>query len=120
MEAILRWASILSFLLAAAAQAESGYDAWLRYPPPQSPVAQVITVVGNSPILESARQELTRGLRTTGMEIVLRTASGLKPVGYSLKMDGGKIVVTGSNDRGVLYGAFALLRKVALSESLIN
>lgn len=116
----MRWASILSFLLAAAAQAESGYDAWLRYPPPQSPVAQVITVVGNSPILESARQELTRGLRTTGVEIVLRTASGLKPDGYSLKMDDGKIVITGSNDRGVLYGAFALLRKVALSESLIN
>ena len=116
----MRWASILSFLLAAAAQAESGYDAWLRYPPPQAPVAQVITVVGNSPILESARQELTRGLRTTGMEIVLRTAPGLKPDGYSLKMDGGKIVITGSNDRGVLYGAFALLRKVALSESLIN
>jgi len=120
MEAILRWASILSFLLAAAAQAESGYDAWLRYPPAQSPVAQVITVVGNSPVLESARQELTRGLRITGMEIVLRTASGLKPDGYSLKMDGGKIVITGSNDRGVLYGAFALLRKVALSESLVN
>jgi len=54
------------------------------------------------------------------MEIVLRTAPGLKPDGYSLKMDGGKIVITGSNDRGVLYGAFALLRKVALSESLIN
>ena len=116
----MRWASILSFLLAGVAQAESGYDAWLRYPAAQSPVAQVITVVGNSPILESARQELTRGLRTTGMEIVLRTASGLKPDGYSLKMDGGKIVITGSNDRGVLYGAFALLRKVALSESLIN
>jgi len=112
----LRWASILSFLLAAAAQAESGYDAWLRYPPAQSPVAQVITVVGNSPVLESARQELTRGLRVPGVEIVLRTASGLKPDGYSLKTDGGKIVITGSNDRGVLYGAFALLRIVALGE----
>jgi len=112
----LRWASILSFVLAAAAQAESGYDAWLRYPSTQSPVAQVITVVGNSPVLESARQELTRGLRVTGVEIVLRTASGLKPDGYSLKMDGGKIVITGSNDRGVLYGAFALLRKVALGD----
>jgi alpha-glucuronidase len=114
----LRWASILSFLLAAAAQAESGYDAWLRYPSAQSPVAQVITVVGNSPVLESARQELTRGLRMTGVETVLRTASGLKPDGYSLKTDAGKIVITGSNDRGVLYGAFALLRKVALGESV--
>ena len=30
----------------------------------------------------------------------------------------GKIVITGANDRGVLYGAFALLRKVALGESI--
>jgi alpha-glucuronidase len=117
----LRWASILSvtgfaWLLAAAAQAESGYDAWLRYPPPQSPVAQVITVVGNSSILESARQELSRGLRLTGVEIVLRTSPGLKPDGYSLKTDDRKIFITGSNDRGVLHGAFALLRKVALGE----
>ena len=75
-------------------------------------------MVGSSPVLESARQELTRGLRMTGLEIVLRTSSALKADGYSLKMEGGKIVITGSNDRGALYGAFALLRKIALGESI--
>jgi alpha-glucuronidase len=116
----LRWASILSFLLAAAAQGESGHDAWLRYSPTGS--APVITVVGNSALLESARQELMRGFHTpTAQAIVLGgPAANLKLDGYELKTVGGKIVITGADDRGVLYGAFALLRKVALGESVAN
>ncbi|HSP68185.1 MAG TPA: alpha-glucuronidase family glycosyl hydrolase [Bryobacteraceae bacterium] len=119
----MRWASIRNvagwaLVACATARAESGYDAWLRYPPLQTPAAQVITVVGISPLLESARQELARGLRMPGVEIVLRTSASLKSDGYSLKTAGGKVVITGPNDRGVLYGAFALLRKVALGESL--
>jgi len=76
--------------------------------------------VGNSALLESARQELMRGFRTpTAQAIVLGgTAAKLKPDGYELKTVGGKIVITGADDRGVLYGAFALLRKVALGESV--
>jgi alpha-glucuronidase len=115
----LRWALILSSATLACLHAESGYDAWLRYPPSGS--APVITVEGNSAILDSARQELTRGLRASvGREIVLRTSAGLKPDGYSLKTVDGKLVITGSNDRGALYGAFALLRKSALGESLAS
>jgi alpha-glucuronidase len=120
MEGILRWASILSFLLAAAAQAESGYDAWLRYSAPTPGVAPIITVLGNSTLLESARQELVRGFRTpTAQAIVLGgLAANLKQDGYELKTTDGKTFITGANDRGVMYGAFALLRKVALGESL--
>ena len=117
------WASIrnvagLAILACAIGRAESGHDAWLRYSPTGS--APVITVVGNSALLESARQELMRGFRTpTAQAIVLGgTAAKLKPDGYELKTVGGKIVITGADDRGVLYGAFALLRKVALGESV--
>ena len=118
MEVILRWASILSFLLAAAAQAESGYDAWLRYS--QSGAAPNITVVGKSALLESARLELARGFRTPKAQAIVLggAAANLKPDGYQMKTIGGKIVITGADDRGVLYGAFALLRKVALGESI--
>jgi len=119
----LPWASIrnvagLAILACAIGRAESGHDAWLRYSPTGS--APVITVVGNSALLESARQELMRGFRTpTAQAIVLGgTAAKLKPDGYELKTVGGKIVITGADDRGVLYGAFALLRKVALGESV--
>ena len=110
------WASILSVLLAAAAQAESGYDAWMRYPTSGS--APVITVAGTSALLESARQELARGFRTPGFEIVLSVSVQLPPEGYSIKTVNGKIIVTGGSDRGVLYGAFALLRKAGLGEPL--
>jgi len=119
----LPWASIrnvagLAILACAIGRAESGHDAWLRYSPTGS--APGITVVGNSALLESARQELMRGFRTpTAQAIVLGgTAAKLKPDGYELKTVGGKIVITGADDRGVLYGAFALLRKVALGESV--
>jgi alpha-glucuronidase len=63
-----------------------------------------------------------RGFRTpTAQAIVLGgPAANLKPDGYRLKTIDGKIVVTGSNDRGVLYGAFTLLRKVAVGEPLAN
>jgi len=116
----LRWASILSFLLAAAAHAESGYDAWLRYS--SSGSAPVITVLGNSAVLESARQELLRGFRTPRAQAIVLggAAANLKPDGYELKTAGGKIVITGADDPGVLYGAFALLRKVALGESIAD
>ncbi len=105
-------------LVCAAAHAESGYDAWLRYS--SSGSAPIITVVGNSALLESARQELARGFRTPKAQAIVvgGVAANLKPDGYALKAVDGKIVITGADDRGVLYGAFALLRKVALGESL--
>ena len=111
-------ASILSFLLAVAAQAESGHDAWLRYSSSGAP--PVITVVGQSALLESARLELARGFRTPKAQAMVLggPAANLKPDGYQLKTVDGKIVITGADDRGVLYGAFALLRKIALGESV--
>ena len=115
MEDTLRWALVLS-LLAVPLLAETGYDAWLRYP--SSGAVPAITAVGNSPLLERARQELARGFRTPGFEIVLVTSATLKGDGYSLKTASAKITIAGGNDRGVLYGAFALLRKAALGESL--
>ena len=68
-----------------------------------------------------ARNSL-RGFRTpTAQAIVLGgPAANLKPDGYELKTVDGKIVITGADDRGVLYGAFALLRKVALGEPIAN
>jgi alpha-glucuronidase len=115
MEDTLRWALALSFLTVPLF-GETGYDAWLRYPP--AGAAPVITAAGTSPVLESARQELTRGFRTPGFEIALVTSSDLRADSYSIKTAGGKITIAGRNDRGVLYGAFALLRKAALGESI--
>jgi alpha-glucuronidase len=106
-------------------------------------VPAAVTAFGGSPVIASARQELIRGIRgmlgrTLRIEaevpqesaIVLGTLGDLRPpfqISTSLPPDGyvlktvrsgalDFIVVAGSNDRGVLYGAFALLRKMATGE----
>src|SRR5207302_991183 len=38
--------------------------------------------------------------------------------GFCLKSAGGNIIIAGSNDRGVLYGTFAFLRRMALHQSI--
>jgi alpha-glucuronidase len=86
----------------------------------------------DSPILANARQELIRGIQ--GMQgrilqiapsippegaIVLETAN-LPPDSFHLKTEGRNIRIEGGSDRGVLYGVFALLRRIALGEPLAN
>ncbi|HLF22420.1 MAG TPA: alpha-glucuronidase family glycosyl hydrolase, partial [Burkholderiales bacterium] len=132
-------------MLAASLHAESGYDAWLRYERVGGnvPVPAVVTVMHDSALLRSARAELIRGLRgMTGS--ILRGTSGtpresaiilgtfadvgmnasLAEDGFVLRTvqrDGLRhIVIAAPNDRGALYGAFALLRKIAIGESIAN
>jgi alpha-glucuronidase len=66
---------------------------------------------------------------------ILRTATGqatepaitlnptdptLPPDAFRLRTTAGNILITASTDRGVLYGAFALLEKIALAEPIAN
>ena len=133
-------------LMATGLQAETGYDAWLRYAVKYTQsVPSVVASSGDSLLIGSARAELIRGFRgMTGRtlriesgvpqesSIVLSTLdklpsqwnlrANLESDGYWLKtLTSGGIrytVITAPNDRGVLYGAFALLRKMSLGESI--
>jgi alpha-glucuronidase len=118
--------------LALPLQAETGREAWLRYSPQQvEKIPAVLTTLNTSPIIESARDEILRGIRcmtgkTLRLEsgkpketaIILRTLPGQSPDAYSIKTVDGNITITASNDRGVLYGAFALLRRLALHQPI--
>jgi len=104
-------------------------------------------VLGDSPVLKSAQGELERGIsgmmgRTSGMApsptenaFILGTltqlhalAPGLHPPeqliadGYWLKSARVRghecLVITAATDRGVLYGVFALLSKIARAENI--
>ncbi len=142
----------------ARAGAETGYDAWLRYPAIEdSAILQqydtlpaAVVTYGDSVVLQAARQELLRGIqgmigRTERIEsrlprenaIILGTLPAIRQANPSLTLTPGAeigedgywlksiasggfryLVITAPNDRGVLYGTFALLRKIALHESV--
>jgi len=136
----------LLVLTAIGLHAETGYDAWLRYTAKFiQPVPSVVASTGDSILIASARSELIRGVRgMTGKTLrtkpgvpkesalVLSTLDKLPPewnLNAVLETDGywlktltsggiGYTVITAPNDRGVLYGAFALLRKMSLGESI--
>src|SRR5260221_11992359 len=99
---------IIGFVIVGGVQAETGYDAWLRYAPVvSSATPAVIVTFGDSKLVDSARQELIRGVRgmlgrtlraETGLPkenaIVLGTLAdlqqlnitvGLNPDGYLLR-----------------------------------
>ena len=107
-----------------------------------------VVVLGDSPVLESAKTELIRGIR--GMlgrtlrddkslprenAIVLGTTSALQSAALGISASVGLrkdgfllateqvhgfdwLIVTATNGRGVLYGVFALLSKIARNENV--
>src|SRR5215472_4493213 len=140
-------------LLPVALRAETGAEAWLRYAPltdvERSNYAALpgsVVTLGESPVLDSARDELVRGIRgmlgiavresgsqVSESSIVLGTVTSLQAIapgfqsppeiqgdGFWLttaKVQGFNcIVITGANEPGVLYGAFAFLRGIALGQ----
>jgi alpha-glucuronidase len=153
--AVLGTAFLCATALPTLVAAETGAEAWLRYSAltPQAArsyqrLPSQTTLLGDSPVLHTAQQELVRGVaqmlgRTlrgnTGSSpenaIVLGTLTELRALapalhppqdlradGYWLKttkIHGSEcLVVTAATDRGVLYGVFALLSKIARAESL--
>jgi alpha-glucuronidase len=106
-----------------------------------------IVLRGDSLVLRTAGQELARGLqqmlrRSFGggsvaqdafllgklpdlqpLDPKLKAPQALKPDGFWLKamrIHGSRcVIITAANDRGVLYGVFALLSKIARGESIV-
>jgi alpha-glucuronidase len=147
---------LLLFAMPVFAQASPGSEtaAWLRYTSLDAKVVSnyetlpgVSVLLGKSPILQTAQQELATGvgkmlgraLKSSGgiqgSGIVLGTIRDLHNVAPSLQPpnplepDGfwithaeirrsNCLVIAAANDRGVLYGVFALLSKIARGESL--
>ncbi len=116
--------------------AESGHDAWLRYQALPAQVAEAdvqalgdsVRLLGSSDVLFAARDELSRGLRgMLGRAPRIEIAEGAREA--NIAGDGFRIktvrqgtarytVVDGGTGRGVLYGVFALLRKVAMGQAV--
>jgi alpha-glucuronidase len=128
---------VLLLLFPALVRAENGHDAWLRYAPVSQPATAIPAVIiagDNSLLMQSARDEIVRGVRgmlgrTLRIEtgepresaIVLRADEKAVVDSYSLRtttIAGQRCILISGQSRGVLYGAFALLRKIALGQSI--
>jgi alpha-glucuronidase len=142
--------------LPAPVHAETGYDAWLRYPAIDDKgvkeryagLPAVVVRLGDSEQIDSASNELVRGVRsmlgrTLRIEskmpkegaILLGTFDAVKKVAPSIEkmpqlaedgfwlrtiqLEGQTyLLIAAPNDRGVLYGVFAVLKKIALSQPI--
>jgi alpha-glucuronidase len=136
------------------AYAESSHEAWLRYAPVKSAarakyasLPASVVILGDSAILNSAREEMIRGVRgmlgrtlraekelPEASAIVMGTAASMKAASPSLVIPKiGKegywltqtslrgirrIVITAPDERGVLYGVFAFLSKIAREQDI--
>ena len=137
---------VLSLSVSAETGAEA-WLRYAPLPPEQrkayEPLPTQIVILGDSTVLKSAAHELVRGMgrmlganpeRHRGSEIALGTSDQIHHLvpalhlpefvndGYWLKATqirgAPSFVITAKNDRGVLYGVFALLGKIARGESI--
>jgi alpha-glucuronidase len=127
---------------ASVAQAEDGYDLWLRYrplPAAQRPAIRAIAPSADTPTLKIARAELQRGLdglvggtaSSDAPSILLGTPAGSPAVaalnlslkgageeGYLIRTVGKTTVIAANSDVGVLYGVFHYLRLVQTGQGV--
>ena len=113
-------------LLAAAtpARAEDGYQLWLRHPA-DAAASSAIEVEKSTPMIDAAAAELRRGLGGRIARVLLATTADPRVAalrlaqppaaeGYAIRSAhvGGQptVVIAASDERGLLYGTFALLR----------
>lgn len=100
---------IFSLVLPLLLFAEDGSRLWLRFPQTGQGKAQVISKY-KSPSIDIARQELTAHWQGQPVEFRLdKKLSHLKD-GYQIKGDKNKITISASQDAGLLYGVYHLLR----------
>jgi alpha-glucuronidase len=128
------------------AHAEDGYRLWLRYERIEQPLRQhyaaqatEIVMLAHGPVASAARSELERGLSgllgsdvpvrsnvdRDGAIVVALARSPDKRLGSegfairSVRLRGGRsTVITANGEPGLLYGAFALLRRIQTRQSL--
>lgn len=99
-----------------ASRADDGARLWLPSTPINTPTAKVKVVCKQkSPILESAKEELRQGWRTTqkvtlAVEKTAGNEEAYHIILYSDKKGQPQATVKGATDRAVLYGVYELLR----------
>ncbi len=99
--------SLLMFsFLSVSACAEDGHELWLRYVA-NTKLAKVEATL-NDPVIANAKWELQKYWK--GKPLRLKQSKDVAPDGFVIAHD----TIKASTDRGLLYGAYALLREQAV------
>lgn len=129
---------LLLLLFSVDARADDGYRLWLKYDRIQDAARLneyrcftrfIEMAYPESPIEQSARAELIMGLEgLLGVKIGaakqksggirLRIDDKLPDEGFRIEQKNGDLLVSGGGDKGILYGAFALLRLMQTEQPL--
>ncbi|REA64244.1 alpha-glucuronidase [Dyadobacter luteus] len=125
---------------------DDGYRLWLKYEPVTIPAIKAdylkysgfIGQSSNGETIGSASKELQRGMqqllgksisvvsspgnRAGGIVFKLKseTADKQDHEGYQIQLSAGNIVISSESENGLLYGAFALLRRLQMQQPLKN
>jgi alpha-glucuronidase len=149
-------AFVFSFVLMVHCKAEDGYDLWLRYKPVENKTLLAkyrslitsLTVTGNSPTINIAKEELLRGLQGILNKDIPQVQSlksnsisvfknpikrienfgvdynELGDEGFAIQTFRGNkknvILITANTDAGVLYAVFHFLRLLQTNQSIEN
>ncbi|HEX4029070.1 MAG TPA: alpha-glucuronidase family glycosyl hydrolase [Terracidiphilus sp.] len=136
----------IALFAAPALHAQSADSAWLRYAPVQSrsSVPSRVRALGSGTLEQTAVREMQHALpllndhaNPTGEEAVIGTTAEVRKAFPSLDLPGSVapqgywlaqihahgrplIVIAGADQRGALYGAFGLLRRIATGQDLTH
>jgi len=119
-------------------RADDGYRLWLKYDAISNQNLRQEYVryfnginlqVTSTPIVETAIGELKVGLKgMLGIDklnqnskgFIIKTDTKLKKEGFSIQEKNGQLILSGGDDKGILYGIFDLLREIQQKHSLKN
>jgi len=97
------------------AYAENGSSLWLRYE--QGNQSEIYSNK-NTPTLQTAIQVLKEAWKGAPVTLTIRKNPSLKEDGFTIHTQKEKICITSPTDKGILYGAYHLLRLQSLNTPL--
>ncbi len=95
-----------------------GYDRlWLRYDmEPDKKNGAVFEIDGfdkDNRIIKNAVKELKAGVADRSFAVMFKRDKTIVPEGYSVEAGNNKVCIISSDEKGILYGAFAVIRQLA-------
>ena len=107
--------SIICICILQMAYAENGSSLWLRYE--QGNQSEIYSNK-NTPTLQTAIQVLKEAWKGAPVTLTIRKNPSLKEDGFTIHTQKEKICITSPTDKGILYGAYHLLRLQSLNTPL--